>query len=81
MSSVTTAQVTIGNGQALIQNLGPDALYIGDDGVDSTSGIKLVAGKALSVAFSDTALYAVSSGTSDMRLLPDGTGVFDAPAA
>lgn len=76
MPSIDTNAVEISSG-GLIQNLGPDTLYIGTaDDVDDTNGFPLYANGIVAVSQANGKLYAVSEGTSDVRTLPRASGVF-----
>lgn len=81
MPSIGTSAEQLASGDCLVQNLGPDALYLGrDESVDASSGVKVAAGDAVSVAYTSQPLHGVSVGTSDVRILEAGTGIFVAPA-
>lgn len=82
MPTITTTAVPIA-ASGLIQNIGPDPVYIGEGSVTTTTGVRLSEGQALAVGSSNGKLYAVSSGSSDVRVLPRATGLFsaEAPAA
>ena len=82
MSTIDTTSVTLTTSGALVQNLGPDELYIADvSPATSTNGFRLESGESLAVGSGRT-YYAVSAGSSDVRLLGGASGVFDdvAPA-
>lgn len=77
---VTDEAVALGNSAQLIQNLGPDDLYLLPHGaVSEENGTKVVAGQAVAVGFSNGGMWAVSSGESDVRLLVGCTGIFSLP--
>lgn len=84
MTSVGTSAVNFGSVDMLIQNLGPDDLYVGiynghNDGAqfpEDGNGIRLVNGESVSVNGSYGDVYCVSTGTSDVRSLPGGSGFF-----
>lgn len=84
MASVGTTPVTVGPGPRLVQNLGPDDLYIGHSNVDGAplvtvaAGIRLSAGESISLASTSTAISVVSSGTSEVRNLSSGSGMYSA---
>jgi hypothetical protein len=66
----------------LIQNLGPDDLYVSDLAMVTTdTGVQITPGHSISVGAGETH-YGVSEGTSDVRICGAGTGLFaaDAPA-
>lgn len=67
----------------LIQNLGPDPIFVGEEGVTDADGIQLLAGQGMSVSYTNYNLYMVSSGTADVRTLGQGGGLFsfDLPTA
>lgn len=75
MPSVSDDAVIISNGPGLIQNLGPDEVYIGEDGVTSSTGIKVLSGQAITMAVPNEPTYAVSAGTSDVRFLSRCQGI------
>lgn len=74
MPSVGTTPVHIGSG-VLVQNLGPDDLYIGESTVTEANGVLLAAGVSVAVGYG-LSYYVVSSDTSDVRLLGGAVGVF-----
>lgn len=74
----TTASVVASN--SLIQNLGPDTLYVGEGSVSASTGIRVDVGKAIAIGTVNGTLYAVSAGSSDVRVLGRATGVFLASA-
>lgn len=81
MPAVGTTAVVIGKDAYLIQNLGPDTLYVGEtDAVDEENGIQLLVGEALSVGATNVSIYAVSEAASDVRILSRGLGFFHVPA-
>lgn len=53
---------------SLIQNLGSDIVYIGASNVSSTNGIELQSGESYEYN-SESDLYCISAGTSDIRIL------------
>lgn len=59
----------------LIQNLGPDPIYIGvDNSVTSETGVKIDTGQSFTSKRSNS--WVVSSGTSDVRTVEQGIGVY-----
>lgn len=78
--TVTTTPVQISSSQ-LIQNLGPDVLYIGNSSVSASTGVRIDSGKSIAFNYSNSSIYAVSAGTSDVRTVNAGTGVFGATAS
>jgi hypothetical protein len=77
MPSVGSSSAQLGQGPCLVQNLGPDDLYVGvSDTVTTGDGIRISAGDSASVGFTSSPLYGISSGTSDVRLLAAGTGIY-----
>lgn len=52
-----------------VQNLGPDDLYIGGNGVNTDTGTQLGAGDAFEWTLGAAELWAVSDGSSDVRVL------------
>ena len=70
----TTASALAATG--LIQNLGPDEIFLGESGVTSGNGFRVSSGEAVAVGNTNAALYAVSAGTSDVRFLGRATGIF-----
>jgi hypothetical protein len=60
----------------MIQNLGPDNLYIDDvDPCTTTEGTQIPAGSAVALG-GGTMYNAISEGTSDTRVLGRGQGFF-----
>ena len=86
MASVTTNAVSLEAGPLLLQNLGPDDLYVGHSAMDGTptvtaeAGFRLSAGESISVQSTSSKISVVSSGTSEVRYLKSGTGVYAAAA-
>ena len=81
MPSVGTSSESLGEGVMLIQNLGPDALYVWDEpGVTTSNGVQVSAGRAVAVG-SGFEHFGISAGTSDVRTLSGGLGLFDADVA
>lgn len=79
MATVEDTAVPIASA-GLIQNLGPDPVYIGgSSAVTSANGLRVASGEALAVGTSTSTLYAISGGTSDVRTLSRGTGIFSLP--
>lgn len=74
----STDAVLIADVPGLIQNLGPDSVWIGGSDVDDTSGVKVLPGQSITTAVPIVALYGISSGTSDVRFLGRCTGIFSA---
>lgn len=68
--------VSIGTNGVLIQNLGPDILYVGELIVPPENWVPVASNQAISVGGSNTPTYVVSDGTSDVRLLGQGSGMF-----
>lgn len=65
----------LGSGPRLIQNLGPDALYVQDvTPATTTDGVKVPSGSSIFIG--GQAYYAVSDGTSDVRDLGRGLGIY-----
>lgn len=81
MPSITDTAISLGSAGALIQNLGPDALYLGSHAVTTDDGIKVSVGEALTIGYTDSAVFGVSDGTSDVRVLRGGMGISPAPPA
>jgi hypothetical protein len=81
MANVTTEATGIGEGGFLIQNLGPDPVYIGFSGVTTSDGIEVASGVSLVMGETGETVYAVSIGTSDVRTLDRGEGLFYPPAS
>jgi hypothetical protein len=74
MPSITTDVVSLRFSGGLIQNLGPDILYVGEQDDAADTGVQLSAGDAVAVGDGLT-YYGVSVGTSDVRLLGRATGI------
>ena len=78
MASVGEESVVIAESGGLIQNLGPDALYVSDvDPATADNGVQVSVGRSVAVGYGDT-YYGISAGTSDVRNLARGVGLFDA---
>jgi hypothetical protein len=60
----------------LIQNLGPDPVYIGEGSVTLDSGVRLGVGESMTVGHSNGTLYIMSESSSDVRVLGRATGIF-----
>lgn len=78
---VATTPVSLGTGSKLIQNLGPDALYLGGETVDDETGVVLNANESIVVGDMTHPLFVVSAAASDVRTLSRGLGIFPAPTA
>ena len=77
MASIGTTAVNLGKNGQLIQNLGPDDLYIAPTpSVGLSSGFRIVPGESLSFGYSNDPMYAISGGTSELRSLSGGTGMY-----
>lgn len=75
MPNVGTSPVNLAGEYPLIQNLGPDPLYIGDRStVTAATGVRLTTGQSFTASKS-SGTWVVSSGTSDVRLVNRGTGI------
>lgn len=75
MPNVGTTPVNLAGKNPLIQNLGPDPLYVSDAStVTASTGVKLTVGQSLVVATAKGP-WAVSGGTSDVRLVNRGAGI------
>lgn len=81
MPSISDTPVALGSSSYLIQNLGPDNLYVGESTVTVDDGVKVAAGEALAVGSTNSPVFAVSDGTSDVRTLGRGMGIFSPAAA
>lgn len=76
MPSVTTSSQFLCTGPAQIQNLGSSDLYVADVNPATTNnGVKVANGKSLVVGGGED-YYAISVGTSDVRVLARASGVF-----
>ncbi len=87
MATVTTTPVVLSVGSQLIQNLGPDDLYVGQSYSDGTptvttaNGIRLSVGESISYNNQNTKPSVVSSGTSEVRTMHSVTGIYLASAS
>lgn len=81
MPSVGETPVPLGVDAYLIKNLGPDDVYVGNSDVTTSNGFPLTMGDSLAVGYGNESTFAVSDGTSDVRILPRGSSVVYAPAA
>ena len=83
MPTVEDMPVLLKPAARLIQNLGPDPIFVGEEGVTEDDGIQLLAGQGMSVSYTNYNLFMVSSGTADVRTLGQGDGIFsfDLPEA
>lgn len=69
---ITVAQVPVllGTGNLTLQNHGPDDLWLGGSDVSEANGLLLASGVGQDFPSAEVGrLYAVSSGTSDVRYL------------
>jgi len=76
VAEITDTPVEVGSSSYLIQNLGPDKLYVGGSSVTVETGIELQVGQALTVGETRSSVFVVSDGTSDVRILDRGMGIF-----
>lgn len=59
-----------GRRQLIMQNLGPQGVYIGDSAVTTSDGLLIASGDLLSLNVLDVGdIFAISDGTSDVRVL------------
>lgn len=79
MTAVADEPVGIGTGPQLVQNLGPDVIYVGGPNVDDTTGFTVQPGETFAMLYNGTPSYAVSAGNSDVRRLPGGSGMYSTP--
>lgn len=77
---VTTTPHRLGSSGYLIQNQGPDALYVGEDDVDEDIGFRVLSGEAVAVGDTSWDIYVVSEGTSTVEILGKGEGLYSPPA-
>jgi hypothetical protein len=75
MADIGTTAVPIQSG-GLIQNLGPDPIYVGESAVTSTTGVRIAAGDSLVVGSMNAPLLVVSEDSSDVRFLGRAMGIF-----
>lgn len=74
MPSATSEVVSLGEGVKLIQNLGPDLLYVeANANVTAETGVQVTAGDSVSTGAGETH-YCISAGNSDYRVLGEGFG-------
>ena len=74
---VTDEAVALGHKAQMIQNLGPDELYVAPrEDVDEDNGFAVYAGQAVALGYSNGGVWCVSAGTSDVRMLDGATGIF-----
>ena len=74
--SLSTTAEKVADTEALIQNLGTDIIYVdNDESVTSDTGVVIEPGDSIVVGAGHD-YYAVSAGTSDVRVL---AGVVSAP--
>lgn len=87
MSSITATPVSLINGPLLLQNLGPDDLFVGQSDmsgnplVTQANGFRLSTGESISFGSTSSKISVVSTGTSEVRYLSSGTGVYTAVAS
>ncbi len=74
--NVTTSPVALPQYACLIQNLGPDTLYLAEPTVSVGAGVQVLVDQAVTIGASNSVMYAVSEGTSDVRILGEGLGMF-----
>lgn len=80
MTAVADEPVVIGTGPQMVQNLGPDVIYVGGPNVDATTGFPIKNGETFAMLYTGTPSYAISVGNSDVRRLPGGSGMYASPA-
>ena len=81
MAAIGTTAQNLGPAGKIIQNLGPDPLYVSAwNGVTSSTGVRLQSGESISVSYNNSGIWAISSGTSDVRLCDGGLGIYMVPA-
>jgi hypothetical protein len=80
MPTFNTTPSTVSAG-GLIQNLGPDALYITDGDDPENDGVRVEVDQAIAIGFANGVLTAVSDGESDVRILGRATGIFPTPTS
>lgn len=69
--SVTNSATMVTTAGSLVQNLGPDDLYVDNvSTVTTASGLRVAAGETVAVGANNH--YAISEGTSDVRVLSGG---------
>lgn len=73
--NVGTTPVTIGRFPCLIQNLGPDLLSVGQEGIDTGEWVEVASTHSVSIGATSINTQVVSAGTSDVRILGSGTGI------
>lgn len=81
MGNVTTTPAIIGEDPCLIQNLGPDILYVGYQDVTSSNGVQVASGGHAVIGETNDPVYVVSVGTSDVRILGRGENLYSPPAS
>lgn len=85
MASVGSTPMTLMKGPLLIQNLGPDVVYVGHSTVldipevSDEEGFQVSPGRTISIGPTNTKISVVSAGDSDVRTLASGTGVYSTP--
>lgn len=60
----------------VVQNLGPDTLYLGEATVTAGAGVKVEIDKAVTIGGTNSVIYAISDGECDVRILSQGLGMF-----
>jgi len=80
MPTVGDTRVSLGGQAQLIQNLGPDKLYLGGPDVTEDDGLEVLSGQTVSIGPLNDELYAVSDDTCDVRTLVRGAGLFTTPS-
>jgi hypothetical protein len=60
----------------LLQNLGPDTLYLAEPTVSVGAGVAVAVNQAVTIGASNSVMYAVSDGECDVRILGQGLGMF-----
>jgi len=79
MTTVANVPIVIGSGPQMIQNLGPDTIYVGGPSVTAETGFTVKIGETFAMLYNGTPSYAVSAGNSDVRRLPGGSGMYASP--
>lgn len=82
MPSISTTATSLGSNPGLVQNLGPNNLYLGGSSVTASNGLEVTPGESVSVGFTNSPIYGISAGTSDVRVMGGARGIFTrTPAA
>lgn len=74
--NVGTTPVELGTSAVLIQNLGPDGLFVGHSAQVVDLGVYISVDESVVVGEGNVPLRVASEGSSDVRVLSRGLGIY-----